>query len=607
MCGIIGYTGEGDASSRILTGLKALAYRGYDSAGIAALDSQGVSLVKTAGKVALLEEKLRQNPLVSSCAIGHTRWATHGAPTQENAHPHRVGRVTLVHNGIIENEANLRRELTEKGVTFASDTDTEVAAAVIDACYRESQDPKKALRRAEKILKGAYAFGVLFEDRQGEIYALRRQSPLLIAVSEEGTYLASDLPAVLPFSQKRFPLDEGDLAVLTPHGFQVFAPDGSLVEKEFETDPVDTAQAEKGGWPHFMIKEIHEQPEALRRTVLPRIRDGLPYLAEDGFSDEMLASLKSLRIVACGTAMHAGMVGKTMIESVARVPVSVEIASEFRYCNPILSADQPVICVSQSGETADTLAALRLAKAQGIPVLSIVNVKGSALAREADGVFYTHAGPEIAVASTKAYCVQLGAFALLALRMALVRGVCSKDLVRELTEQLTTHVPHALEYALTRDEACRRFASVLADQEDVFFLGRGVDYTLSLEGSLKLKEISYIHSEAYAAGELKHGTISLITEGVPVVVTASDSGLFEKTVGSLREAAARGGKILLLASPDLPAVDAASDTIVLPRLPAFFASFASLPYLQRIAYETAVLRGCDVDQPRNLAKSVTVE
>ncbi len=608
MCGIIGYTGHKESSGRIVDGLKALAYRGYDSSGIAAFTQDGVRVVKTAGKVDALETELkRQGGIVSCCAIGHTRWATHGAPTAANAHPHRVGNVTLVHNGIIENEAELRKQLRSEGVVFVSDTDTEVAAAVICRCYGQQKDPVKALREAEKILRGAYAFGVMFDDLPQRIYALRRQSPLLVAPAEDGVYLASDLPAVLPYTNRRFSLEEGELAVLCPDGVTVYGADGETVEKIPETADVDVGSAEKGGWPHFMLKEIHEQPEALRRTVLPRVRDGLPYLEGDGINDQLLKNLQSLRIVACGTAMHAGMVGKTMIESLARVPVTVEIASEFRYANPILRPDEPVICVSQSGETADTLAALRLAKERKIPTVGIVNVKGSALSREADAVFYTHAGPEIAVASTKAYCVQLAAFGLIALRLAYVRGVLTEEIVGEMTACLAEEIPQKLEQSVADSDSCRRFAGYLKDRENVFFLGRGVDYTLSMEGSLKLKEISYIHSEAYAAGELKHGTISLITEGTPVIVTASDPRLFEKTVGSLREAAARGGKILLLASPALPQVDAAADTLILPDLPPFFAAFASMPYLQRIAYETAVLRGCDVDQPRNLAKSVTVE
>ncbi len=608
MCGIIGYTGQNQSAPKIVSGLKALAYRGYDSAGIAAVTSNGVEVVKTAGKVDVLEAELtKRGEMVSTCAIGHTRWATHGAPTAVNAHPHRVGSVTLVHNGIIENEAELRRSLKEQGNSFVSQTDTEVAAMVIDRCYREEKDPLKALWAAEKILRGAYAFAVLFDDLPGKIYALRRQSPLLIAPAEDGVYLASDLPAVLPYTKQRFSLEEGEIALLTEDGVTVYDETGRPVEKTLETFDLDMDAAEKGGWPHFMLKEIHEQPDALRRTILPRVREGMPYLVDDGISDELLRNLTSLRVVACGTAMHAGIVGKTMIESLARVPVTVEIASEFRYCNPILRPEEPVICVSQSGETADTLAALRLAKKQGIPTIGIVNVKGSALSREADGVFYTHAGPEIAVASTKAYTVQLSAFALIALRMAYVRGVLTEAETRSMTACLAEEIPEKVRETLKDDQGCLRFAKQLEDQQHAFFLGRGVDYTLSMEASLKLKEISYIHSEAYAAGELKHGTISLITDGTPVIVTASDPRLFEKTVGSLREAASRGGKILLLASPCLGAVESAFDTIVLPDLPPFFAPFASISYLQRIAYETAVLLGCDVDQPRNLAKSVTVE
>lgn len=607
MCGIIGYTGAENALPRIVEGLKALAYRGYDSAGVAAFTPHGVATVKRAGKVEALEAALRENEIVSFCALGHTRWATHGAPTEENAHPHRVGRVTLVHNGIIENESELRKKLREKGCEFRSDTDTEVAAAVLDRCYGETGDPMAALRRAEGILRGSYAFGVLFDDRPSEIWALRRQSPLLVAPGGDGVFLASDLPAVLTHTDRCFPLEEGEIARLTPRGASVWNEAGEAVEKSAEPTGLSAGAAEKGGWPHFMLKEIYEQPEALRRTVLPRIREGMPDLTGDGISDDFLRDLQRLRIVACGTAYHAGMVGKTMIESLARVSVTVEIASEFRYSDPILSPGEPVICVSQSGETADTLAALRLAKGRKIPTVAIVNVKGSALSREADAVFYTHAGPEIAVASTKAYTVQLAAFALLALRLAYVRGLLTPEVTRDMTRCLLAVIPEKLALAAEQGERCLSFAQRLKDREHAFFLGRGVDYTLSLEGSLKLKEISYLHSEAYAAGELKHGTISLITEGTPVIVTASDPRLFEKTLGSLREAAARGGEILLLASPALPAVEGIADRIDLPDLPPFFASFASIVYLQRIAYETAVLRGCDVDQPRNLAKSVTVE
>lgn len=608
MCGIIGYTGAENALPRIVEGLKALAYRGYDSAGIAAFTSVGIETVKRAGKVEMLEAALKERREIrSSCALGHTRWATHGAPTEENAHPHRVGRVTLVHNGMIENESELRKKFREKGVDFRSDTDTEVAAAVIDRCYEETGDPNTALRRAEGILRGSYALGVLFDDRPGEIWALRRQSPLLVAPGKKGVYLASDLPAVLAHADRYFPLEEGEVALLTPDGVSVWNGGGDPVEKMPEPIGLSAGAAEKGGWPHFMLKEIHEQPEALRRTVLPRIREGVPYLAGDGIPDGLLRDLGRLRIVACGTAYHAGLAGKNMIESLARIPVTVEIASEFRYSDPILSPDEPVICVSQSGETADTLAALRLAKNRKIPTVAIVNVKGSALSREADAVFYTHAGPEIAVASTKAYTVQLAAFALLALRLAFVRGVLTADATREMTRCLSDEIPETLTLAVKQSDPCLRFAKRLQEREHAFFLGRGVDYALSLEGSLKLKEISYLHSEAYAAGELKHGTISLITEGTPIVVTASDPRLFEKTLGSLREAAARGGEILLLAPPSLPAVEGIADRIDLPDLPSFFAPFASIVYLQRIAYETAVLRGCDVDQPRNLAKSVTVE
>lgn len=608
MCGIIGYTGAENALPRIVQGLKALAYRGYDSAGIAAVTPDGVETVKRAGKVDALETALREreNP-VSFCALGHTRWATHGAPTEENAHPHRVGRVTLVHNGIVENESELRKKLRESGADFRSDTDTEVAAAVLDRCYGETDDPMAALRRAEGILRGSYAFGILFDDRPGEIWALRRQSPLLVAPGPDGFFLTSDLPAVLAYTDRCFPLEEGEIALLTPRSVSVWNEAGEPVEKTAEPTGISAGAAEKGGWPHFMLKEIFEQPEALRRTVLPRIREGMPYLVGDGLSDDFLRDLRRLRIVACGTAYHAGMVGKTMIESLARVPVTVEIASEFRYSDPLLSPDEPVICVSQSGETADTLAALRLAKGRKIPTVAVVNVKGSALSREADAVFYTHAGPEIAVASTKAYTVQMAAFALFALRLAYVRGILTPEGTREMTRCLSAVIPETLALAAGQGDRCLSFAKRLKDREHAFFLGRGVDYTLSLEGSLKLKEISYLHSEAYAAGELKHGTISLITEGTPVVVTASDPRLFEKTMGSLREAAARGGEILLLASPSLPAVEGIADRIDLPDLPPFFAPFASIVYLQRIAYETAVLRGCDVDQPRNLAKSVTVE
>lgn len=607
MCGIIGYTGSEDAVTRITDGLRALEYRGYDSAGLAVWQKDGIRTVKTEGKVAALAKESEEAALTACCGIGHTRWATHGAPTAENAHPHRAPGVTLVHNGIIENEEEWRIRLTAEGYRFESQTDTEVAAAVISRCLSETGEPLAALKKAQTLLKGSYAFGVLFDCCPGVVYAVRCQSPLLVALGEDGNYLASDLPAVLKYTRRYFLLEENEIAVLTKDAVSVFGADGSEVTKEVLTAEWDFAAAEKGNWPHFMLKEIFEQPEALRRTVLPRIRDGLPYLDAEGLSDGVLAGVRQLRVVACGTAMHAGMVGKHWIESLARIPVTVDIASEFRYQNPIFRNGDLAVFVSQSGETADTLAALRLAKQQGVLTLGIVNVKGSAVSREADFVLYTHAGPEIAVASTKAYTVQMAAFALLALRLALIRNTCPKEQIKDLTACLTQTVPEQIGKALTKEDSFRQAAERLSRAEDLFFLGRGVDYVLSMEGSLKLKEISYIHSEAYAAGELKHGTISLVTEGTPVIVTATDPNLYEKTVSNLKEVAARGAKVILLRAPGLPDVPEAVQTIELPELPAAFAPFASAAVLQQIAYRTAVLRGCDVDQPRNLAKSVTVE
>lgn len=609
MCGIIGYTGAKPVCPILLEGLRALEYRGYDSAGVA-LSGCTLATVKRAGRLAVLEEALEagaagEKAASAKCGIGHTRWATHGAPTDENAHPHATPRLALVHNGIIENDRALRRELEAAGYVFVSETDTEAAAKLLDSIYGACGDPVAALLGLAGRLRGAYALAVIYADRPHEIYAIRRDSPLIAAVSPDGALLASDIPAILPYTRSYYRPDEGEVVRLREDGIAFFDADG---EREHPICTVDwnVEQAERGGYDHFMRKELGEAPEGVRRTLSPLIRDGLPAFGLP-LLDE-LGAKRGLRIVACGTAMHAGLLGRSYIERLARLPVAVEIASEFRYRDPILSADEPVLLLSQSGETADTLAALRLAKASGVPTAAIVNVIGSSVAREADAVLATHAGPEIAVASTKAYTTQAAILALLAVRAAFSRGLIGEDEARARTDALLHRLPAALEAVIAREGEIAALAGRL-DAPHVFYIGRGADYDACVEGSLKLKEISYIHSEAYAAGELKHGTISLIEAGVPVVAVSTDPAVAAKVASNMREVRARGGEVIALCTPTTegdiaPCADA---VFVLPEADPVLAPLAAVSALHLLAYHVARLRGCDVDKPRNLAKSVTVE
>ena len=605
MCGIVGYIGNRNCVDVLLDGLGSLEYRGYDSAGISIFENGTLKTVKTCGRLSVLRDKLRTDGAPQgNCGIGHTRWATHGRPSDENAHPHSGDKVTIVHNGIIENYLSIKESLEEKGVTFVSDTDTEVAAKLLGYYYEKEKEPLAAIRSAFARLHGSYAFGILFNDIPGKIFAARKDSPLIVAQGEGENFIASDIPAILRYTRTYYLIEENEIAILTKENLRFCDLDGEPIEKETMTATWDVTAAEKGGYRHFMLKEIFEQPKAIRDTISPRIQNGS--IVFEGIEDGAFKDVGQIHIVACGTAMHAGMVGKYAIESLARVPVNVDIASEFRYRDPILSKNDLVVIISQSGETADTLAALRLARSKGVKTVAIVNVVGSSISREADHVIYTWAGPEIAVASTKAYSVQLAVLYMLAARIAFEKSALCKDGYMQFCEQLR-RLPDAVETVLTQQENCQRLAAVYQNAHSLFFIGRGLDNAVSMEGSLKLKEISYIHSEAYAAGELKHGTISLIVEGMPVVAVATQKALIEKTVSNIKEVKARGASVLLISRVGQKGIDAADEYIELPDLPdIFMPSLAVIP-LQLFAYYMAVLRGCDVDKPRNLAKSVTVE
>lgn len=605
MCGIVGYAGGGKAASVLLDALEGLEYRGYDSAGISLFTEEGLQTVKAAGRLQNLADRVADRFPQAHCGIGHTRWATHGAPSDQNAHPHATEKLSLVHNGIIENYRELRAALTQKGYSFVSETDTEAAAKLIDSLY--DGDPVGTMRRALPLLEGSFAFGVLFAEHPGELYAARRGSPLIAAAGEGECFIASDVPAILKYTRTYALIEEEQIARVTAQGIALYGADGAPAPLTLRTADWSVEQAQKGGYAHFMLKEIHEQPRALADTVHPRVSGGLPSFESDGIPDSFWQNFSSVSIVACGTAMHAGMVGRMLIEKLARIPTECDIASEFRYRDPILSPRTLVLVISQSGETADTLAALRLAKSRGAATLAIVNVAGSSIAREADYVIPTFAGPEIAVASTKAYSVQLSALYLLAFRLALANGGISADEGRRLTRGLLEAI-EAAPRALALDAEIAAYVKRYAALNDLFFLGRGLDHALSMEGSLKLKEISYIHCEAYAAGELKHGTISLITSGVPVVAVAAQEALFSKTVSNIKEVCSRGADVLLICKEGLETDPAlCSKKLELPALEDLFMPIPGVIALQLLAYHTAVLRGCDVDKPRNLAKSVTVE
>lgn len=606
MCGIVGYVGQRQSASVLLDGLTKLEYRGYDSAGIAVLSQGKIVTIKTKGRLKQLEEKMNAEGIPQgTCGIGHTRWATHGEPSDINSHPHGNARLTIVHNGIIENYMELKEKLVRKGYDFQSQTDTEVVAKLLDYYYKD--DPMEAIRRLIAAIKGSYALGILFRDFPEEIFALRKDSPLIIGIGEGENFIASDIPAVLKYTRNYELIDENEIVRLTKDRVMVYNLDGDLVEKKMLTADWDVEAAEKAGYPHFMLKEIFEQPKALKDTVSPRLKENLPNFDNERIPNSLFADTQKIHIVACGTAMHAGMIGKNIIEHLARVPVDVQIASEFRYCNPILNENELMIIISQSGETADTLAALRLAKQRRVPTLAVVNVVGSSISREADYVIYTWAGPEIAVASTKAYTVQLGVMYLLAMQFALCKHTMTPEQVEKMGKTIQ-EIPQQMQQILEKTDDCKYYASRFQNASDLFFIGRGLDYAISLEGSLKLKEISYMHSEAYAAGELKHGTISLIDTDVPVIAVATQSNLYEKTVSNIKEVVTRGAKVLLVVKEGLP-VDMSTARYVLsiPSAEDIYMPLLSVIPLQLFAYYTAVLRGCDVDKPRNLAKSVTVE
>ena len=606
MCGIVGYVGKRSAQDVLLDGLEKLEYRGYDSAGVALAQEGGIRVVKSKGRLDALRQKLAVQALAeSSCGIGHTRWATHGEPSDVNSHPHSTPRVSIVHNGIIENYGALKERLAARGYTFESETDTEVLVKLIDSCYHG--EPLQALHEALGMVRGSYALAVLFKDFPDTIFAVKKESPLIVGWGEGENFVASDIPALLKYTRDYSVLEEGDLAVVTAQGIRFYNAFGEPVERQRLTADWDQEAAEKGGYPHFMLKEINEQPAAITATVSPRVEDGMPDLRIPELTDERLRSIRTVHLVACGTAMHAGMVGKAAIETLARVPAEVDIASEFRYRDPILNKNDLVIIISQSGETSDTLAALKLAKSRGVPVLAIVNVVGSSIARAADYILYTYAGPEIAVASTKAYVVQMCVLYLFALRLAYARGKLEEAETKRLTAELL-RAGEVIKPRLDDCEQIKYLASRFVNTQSCFFIGRGFDYALSLEGSLKLKEISYVHSDAYAAGELKHGTISLITDGVPVIALATQKQVYEKTISNARETKSRGARVILFTTKDAVVPEGVADYIVrLDEYEDLLMPLQLIVPLQLFAYYMAVLRGCDVDKPRNLAKSVTVE
>lgn len=604
MCGIIGFTGKLPAKDIIINGLEQLEYRGYDSAGLALLAGGKITVRKRTGKVEELKKLCETEENNATCGIGHTRWATHGGVTDANAHPHRCGQVVLIHNGIIENY----RELTvEFGLEskLVSETDSEVVAALLDTFYEG--DPIEAIRKVVKKLSGAFALCIMFQDIPGKIFAIRNVSPMIATSCGDGSIIASDLTAVIAFSKEYFVVPEYHILTLTEDAITVADLKGNEITPKMLSVNWDIASAQKGGYPFFMLKEIYEQPDAIRNTVAPRVSQGLPDFTSDGVEDEIFANCDKVMVVACGTAMHAGMVGRQLIESKLRIPVQVEIASEFRYKNPIIDNKTLTIILSQSGETIDTLEALKLAKSFGSKTLSIVNVKGSTIARESDYVLYTHAGPEIAVASTKAYTVQVAAMFLIACKMGLVKEILQEQEARKFMTKLL-NAPNIIEETLKLSNDIKQIANNIRFAPNAFYIGRGLDYTMGLEAALKLKEISYIHAEAYAAGELKHGTIALITENVPVIAFATQENVYSKVISNIREVKARGAYVVLVSmDEEINDPDICDKHIRIPKLDSEFTAFATAVILQLIAYYTSEAKGLDVDKPRNLAKSVTVE
>nr|WP_308758704.1 glutamine--fructose-6-phosphate transaminase (isomerizing) [uncultured Anaerotignum sp.] len=607
MCGIVGYIGQNEAAPVLIKGLKKLEYRGYDSAGIAVF-GDGIHVVKTKGRLADLDAKVQEMGGVEGhVGIGHTRWATHGAPSDVNSHPHTSmnGRISVVHNGIIENYLQLKAELEEKGYVFASETDTEVVAQLFDYYY--DGDMVDTLIRVIGRIRGSYALGILCNEKPDEIVAVRKDSPMLVGIGKNENFIASDIPALLEYTKDYYLLNDNEIVVLKKDSITILDLDKNEIKKDIYNVTWDISAAEKGGYDYFMMKEIMEQPKAFKATISPRIVDGEIKLDDIKYTDEDIKNINRIHIIACGSAWHAAIVGKYVIEDYARIPVEVDLASEFRYRNPILDKNDICIIISQSGETADTLAALREAKRQGIRILAIVNVVGSSIARESDDVLYTWAGPEIAVATTKGYSTQVALMYLLAMKFGQARGHLSAEEVKKLTAELEL-VPGYIEKLLTMDEELKELAKAHAHANDVFVIGRGIDYAVALEGSLKLKEISYIHSEAYAAGELKHGTISLIEEGTLVVAIATQDPLYEKLVSNVKEVKARGAYVVAIAKEGNTEIAEVADKVIyIPQINDKFTASLNVIPMQIFSYYVAIERGCDVDMPRNLAKSVTVE
>lgn len=601
MCGIIGYVGTKEAEKVLISGLKKLEYRGYDSAGIAVITKDNsLKVIKSIGKIASLEEKVNKSKVqFGNIGIGHTRWATHGIPNEINAHPHTSGNVTLVHNGIIENYTNIKEELTNKGVTFNSDTDTEVACAYINYIYETEKDKIKCLNKSCEHFRGSYAFAVIFDDDKSSIYVTRRDSPLVIGIADKENFVSSDVSAFLSYTNKYILLEHNEYAKVTCDSVLLYNDNGELLNKDINVATWSDTQYEKAGYEHFMLKEIHEQPVVLK-NIFERYLNDTSYL-----QDVDLSNYNNIHIVACGSAMHAGLVGKYLFETYANIPVTVDVASEYRYKNQIITDKTLVIIVSQSGETADTLAALRIAKTKGATVLAIVNVVGSTIARESDIIIYSYAGPEIAVATTKGYTSQIAILSTLAFEIG--KQYMAVDETNRIISEMK-NIQDILNYVLLKKEEYKDIAKKIYKNEHLFFIGRGIDYGACMEGSLKLKEISYMHSEAYPAGELKHGTISLIENKTPIIAIATDKNLYEKTISNIKETKARGAFVIFITTEELDTTGDFYDVkLVLPTSTDFIQSLSVVTALQLISYYTAKDRKCDIDKPKNLAKSVTVE
>jgi len=608
MCGIVGYIGNKNATDILIEGLGKLEYRGYDSAGIAVIESNDIQVEKHKGRLSVLEESLKDNNIAGNLGIGHTRWATHGEPSDLNAHPHlnKDHTVAVVHNGIIENYLLLRQELMENGYQFVSETDTEVIPCLIDYYY--DGDLVEAVKKTVSRLKGAYALGIIHKDHPDMLIAVRKDSPLVVGIGEGENFVASDIPAILNYTRKVYLIDNNQMAVLTKDSVQVMKTDGTKVEKEIFNVDWDVEAAEKGGYAHFMLKEIHEQPKAIKDTLYPRVDEkGIVDIKDLNLDEEYIRRINKVYMVSCGTAYHAGLIGKALIEKYANIPVIADIASEFRYANPFIDENTLMIVISQSGETADTLAALRLAKEKNAKVLAVTNVVGSSIARESDYVFYTWAGPEIAVASTKAYTTQIIGLVLISMDMGLKRGTIDEGKVKEIVEEMRK-LSDKVDLVLKQEEEIRNMANEIYNSQDIYYIGRGLDYYLALEGSLKLKEISYIHSEALAAGELKHGTLALIDKNIPVIAIATQENLYDKMLSNIKEVKARGAYVIGIAKETNKEIENIVDKVIyIPDVMDELAAALAVVPLQILAYYVALNRGCDIDKPRNLAKSVTVE